>query len=171
MRAVTDGCVRNKASAARLNERWCATCGRLRVERVPMELSLGEVPLRSLARKEVRVHLDVVLPLFRQVHFVEYRRDRAGQLARRAVDTLVRIDVKLGRIVGRMDAIHGTDVHARGVLGIDAGFRDDVRQRSTPCLVRRVPRRVCIPRCRLPLAPGRPGVAGDLRPNVFRAGE
>ena len=62
----------------------------------------------------------------------EDRLDGTRRDAGAAVDALVRMDEELfdgrelGLVFARMDAVHRAHVHARGVLGSDAGFCDDV---------------------------------------------
>src|SRR3954463_4975978 len=78
------------------------------------------------------VHLDEALPLLG--YFIEREDgfDRAGRHAGAAVDALVRMDVQLrdgGKfrfVLAWVNAIDWTHIHAGGVLGADAGFRDDV---------------------------------------------
>jgi len=60
----------------------------------------------------------------RHILFGEDRRHRTLRLARPAIDALVRMDVQL--VLALIDAIDRTDVDARLVLGIDAGFGNDV---------------------------------------------
>src|SRR5690242_10555978 len=71
---------------------------------------------RSLAAIVRGVALRKVLPLVRHRILREDRAHRADRLARPAVDALVRVDVVLGRIVVRMDAVHRADLDARCVL-------------------------------------------------------
>src|SRR5690606_2108536 len=70
------------------------------------------------------VLLDVRLPLAGNVDLREDRVDRAGRHAGPAVDALLGVDVEL--VLGLVDALDGTDVDARGVLGADARLGDDV---------------------------------------------
>ena len=74
-----------------------------------------------------------VLPLLGEIVFSEDRLDRAGRLARAAVDALVGMDVQqlhafeFRLVFARVDAVYRTDVHASRVLGPYAGFSDNVR--------------------------------------------
>src|SRR5262245_24088500 len=83
----------------------------------------------------VRVLPDEVGPLLRRLVEREDRLDGTGRHARAAVDALVGMDVRqLGRgefglVFPRVDAVHGTDVHARGILRPDTGLADDIRHR------------------------------------------
>src|SRR5688572_8444395 len=62
----------------------------------------------------------------------EDRLDGTGWLAGSAIDANLGIDVQhrflleIGLIFPRMDAVHGTDVHARGVLRVDARFGNHI---------------------------------------------
>src|SRR4051794_34814234 len=82
--------------------------------------------------EEVRVDLDVLLPLVGNLVLGEARVDRAGLDAGVAVDALLGIDVELldlvvvGLVRRRVDAIDRADLDARVVLGPDAGLRDHV---------------------------------------------
>src|SRR5215213_3907495 len=89
----------------------------------------------ALARRlleVVGVDLDEVLPLVGQLVLGEAGVHRAGLDARVAVDALLGIDVELRDpvIVGLfrrgVDAVDGTHLDARVVLGVDAGFGYDV---------------------------------------------
>src|SRR5689334_17598408 len=79
-----------------------------------------------------RVLLDVVLPLVRD--FVERvnRLDRARRHAGAAIDALVGVNaqnlggLEVGLVLAGMNAVDGTHIHARGVLGANAGLGDDV---------------------------------------------
>src|SRR5215510_6643076 len=81
----------------------------------------------------VRVLPDVCGPFVRRLVEREDRFHWTGRHARAAVDALVGMDVEhLGRgecrlVLARMDAVHGTDVHARGILRPDTGLADDIR--------------------------------------------
>src|SRR5438093_9807932 len=102
---------------------------------VTLPLSRGEAPaaVRVLARLEVvGVDLDEVLPLRRHLVLGEDGVDRALRLAGAAVDALIRVDVVLLVVVGRVDAVDGADGHATGVLDSDAGFRNDVGHLDPP---------------------------------------
>src|SRR5262249_57132356 len=78
------------------------------------------------------VHRNVMLPLLGHVIFREDRGHRAGGLAGAAVDALLRMNVehgclfKCGFILLRVNAVHGTCIHASGVLSSNAGFSNDV---------------------------------------------
>src|ERR1700733_9204086 len=83
----------------------------------------------------VRVHARILLPLVGQLVLGEAGVDRAGLDAGVAVDAFLRIYVQLGLVVearlvlGRMDAVDRTDLHAREVLGTDAWLGDHVGHR------------------------------------------
>src|SRR5271155_4535560 len=74
-----------------------------------------------------------MLPLLRQVFNWEDRRHRADWDAGSAVNALGGVDVKLGLcskvslIFAWVNTVHRADVHARRVLGSDAGFSYDIR--------------------------------------------
>src|SRR5271170_4842215 len=82
--------------------------------------------------KIFRVDLRKMLPLIRQVFNWEDRRHRANWDAGSAVNALGGMDVKLGLcskvslIFAWVNTVHRADVHARRVLGSDAGFSNDV---------------------------------------------
>src|SRR5262245_48284835 len=81
----------------------------------------------------VRVLPDETGPLLRRLVEREDRLDGTGRHARAAVDALVGVDVQHLRrverrlVLPRVDTVHGTDVHARGILRSDAGLADDIR--------------------------------------------
>src|SRR5277367_3884242 len=74
-----------------------------------------------------------MLPLLRQVFNWEDSRSRANWDAGSAVNALGGMDVKLGLcskvslIFAWVNTVHRADVHARRVLGSDAGFSYDIR--------------------------------------------
>jgi len=78
------------------------------------------------------IDLDVLLPLFRDLILWKDSFHRALRDARTAVNTLFRIDIELrlfvesGLITARVNAVHGTDIHASGVFYIETGFSDDI---------------------------------------------
>src|SRR4051812_20064625 len=84
------------------------------------------------ALEVVGVERDVLLPLLRHLVLGSDRVDGAGLHAGVAIDALIGIYEELlrrvepGLVRGRMDAVDGADLHARGVLGADAGFVDHV---------------------------------------------
>lgn len=51
----------------------------------------------------------------------------ARHLTGRTVDALVGIDVVLGRIIRRMDAIYRADIDTARILDVDTWLRDDIR--------------------------------------------
>src|SRR6516164_5533019 len=96
-------------------------------------------PIRFLRRDEYELRVICrVLPYeispFRR-RFVEGEDgvDRARRNAGAAVDALVGMNIKhlsrrvVGLVLARMNTIHGTDVHAGGILGSHARLADDVR--------------------------------------------
>src|SRR5919202_986716 len=112
---------------------------------VTLRRSQGEAPatVGVLAILEVvGVDLDEVLPLRRYLVLGEDRVDRALRLTGAAVDALVRVDVVLLVVVGRVDAVDRTDGHATGVLDSDARFRNDVGHLDSPL----PPIRTAVPR-------------------------
>jgi hypothetical protein len=75
--------------------------------------------------EDVAVLGDILLQIGRDVLFRKDRSDGTLGLARAAIDALVRMDEQLlGTFVY---AVHWTHVHTGAVLGIDAGFGNDVR--------------------------------------------
>src|SRR5438445_13634015 len=97
---------------------------------VVMKLSSKRWSIRPIV---VPVLRDECVPLLRRFVERENRFHGARRHARAAVDALVGMNVEHlsrgeGRLVfPRMDTINRTDVDARGILGPDAGFADDVR--------------------------------------------
>src|SRR5215471_6080497 len=81
----------------------------------------------------VRVLPDVGGPSLRRLVEREDRFHRTGRHAGAAVDALVGMDVEhVGRgerrlVLARMDAVHRTDIHTRGILRPDTGLADDIR--------------------------------------------
>src|SRR5690606_32948968 len=76
---------------------------------------------------------DELLPLLGDFLLRVDRLDRAGVDAEPAVDALLRVDVEhLPVLVLAVDAVDRADVHARRVLGADAGLGDDVRHPRSP---------------------------------------
>src|SRR5436309_11717777 len=78
------------------------------------------------------IHADVVLPLFRNIVLREDGRHRTGRFASPAVNAFFGMNVEhrggleLGLVLLWVDAVHRTCVHARRILGADAGFANDV---------------------------------------------
>src|SRR5579872_413074 len=95
-------------------------------------------PELSFLRVPVRIDWCEVGPLFRQVLKRENRRHRADRNTGATVNALDRTNIKLRLsfelrfIFPRVDAIHGANVHARGVLGSDTGLSNYVRHRYSP---------------------------------------
>src|SRR5262245_12875932 len=83
----------------------------------------------------VRVGPDEIGPFVRRLVEREDGLDRTGRYAGAAVDAFVGVDVQHLRrgerqlVLPRVDAVDGTDVHARGILRSDAGLADDIRHR------------------------------------------
>src|SRR2546429_7346812 len=75
---------------------------------------------------------DKAAPLPRRLVEREDRLDRARRDARPAVDALVGVNIEHVRaregvfVLARVDAVHRTDIHARGVLRSDARLADDI---------------------------------------------
>src|SRR5688572_25249131 len=102
-----------------------------------------EAASRALFLVELRVHRNEALPLLWCLIEREDRFYRTGRHAGAAVDALVGMDEELldgrerGFVLAGVDTVHRTDVHARGVLGPDAGLADDVGHGynyiTTPC--------------------------------------
>ena len=88
---------------------------------------------QTLVAEIVTILRDIRRPLVRRLVQREDRLDRAGRHAGAAVDALVGMNIKhLGRfkrrfVLPRMNAVHRTDVHARGILGPDAWLANDIR--------------------------------------------
>jgi len=82
-------------------------------------------PRKSLFLGEIRIDLNKALPLLGDFVFHEDRIHRTLRLAQSAVDTLIRVDVKL--ISRFMDAVYRADGYAGFIFHPDAGFSDDVR--------------------------------------------
>ncbi len=107
------------------------------------EVTGTALPMAPSARLLVvlRVDLDVVLPLVGQLVLGKAGVDRACLDAGVAVDALLRIDVELGHLVvvglfwSRVDAVDRADFDAGIVLGVDAGFGDDVGHGSRDSIV------------------------------------
>jgi len=84
----------------------------------------------------VRIDLNELLPLFGYVLIAEYSFYRAGRLACTAIDALIGMDVQnlsrfvFGFVLTRMNAIHRTDIDARGVLCSDARLADYIGRHS-----------------------------------------
>src|ERR1043166_4713633 len=78
------------------------------------------------------IHRDVVLPLFRNVVFREYRGDRTRRLAGAAVYTFARMDIehcrgfKFRLVLLRVDGVPGTSINARRVLRVYTRFANNV---------------------------------------------
>src|SRR5215813_13998758 len=118
---------------------------RLHGEQVPLALLLlvflrGRqrllllVDVRPLLR-ELRVQGRVLLPLLREIVLGEDGLGRADRLARAAVDAFVGVDDEEVRAL--VEAVHGTDRHAIGVLAGDAGLGND--EGHMLCLLRLCP--------------------------------
>jgi len=78
------------------------------------------------------VSLGKPVPFLRQVIKREDGSNRTNRHASPAIDTLDWVDVKhrnvgeVSFVLSGVDTINRADVHARRVLGIDAGFSDDI---------------------------------------------
>src|SRR5438045_2052694 len=95
----------------------------------------SQISRSSLLLEVVGVDPDEVRPLGRHLVLREDRVDRTGIDASAAVDALVGIDeVLVGGVVG-VDAIDRTDLHAGGVLQVDARLGDYVRHRVRSLVV------------------------------------
>jgi len=88
---------------------------------------------RLLPHKVIGVDLDEVLLVCGHLILGVDGVDRALRLAGAAVDALVRVDVVLLILVGRVDAIDGSHGHAAGILEPDARFGDHVGHLLPPC--------------------------------------
>src|SRR5436190_12801243 len=81
------------------------------------------------------IHADVVLPLFRNIVLRKDGRHRTRRLASPAVNAFFGMNVEhrggleLRLVLLWVDAVHRTCVHARRILGADAGFANDVCHR------------------------------------------
>src|SRR5688500_19606464 len=83
--------------------------------------------------KIVRVHHDEVLPLLgRLVEGID-RLDRTRRHTRAAIDAFIGMNVEHFRrlefpfVLARVDAVDGTYIDTRRILGADARFADDIR--------------------------------------------
>ena len=92
---------------------------------VVLERVLVREPVDLPCVGEGVVDLHERLPLLRQGVLGEDRLDRAFRLAGAAVDALLGVDDEDPLVL--VDAVDGTDVHARAVFDVDAGLSDDVR--------------------------------------------
>ena len=104
------------------------------------------VGLKFTAVNVILVGLDIRVPFLRQIIQRENCRHRTDRNTGAAVNALSGIDVQLrhfierwaaiviGAAFRRMDAIHRAHIYTGGILGSDAGFGDDVGNRSPPCM-------------------------------------
>src|SRR5436309_15201287 len=116
--------------------KWCPTRADVSEGLMPTKRTRnpGAATSRSglLVCEVVRVLLDVVRPLVRDLVLGEAGVHRAGLDARVAVDALLRIDVELldvvvvGLVRRGVDAVDRANLDARVVLLPDAGLGDDV---------------------------------------------
>src|SRR5262245_55267652 len=96
---------------------------------VVMKLSSNRWSIRPMV--VVRVFPNESRPLLRCFVEREDRVDRARRHAGAAVDALVGMNIKhvgagvASFVFPRVNAIHRTDVHARGILGADAWLAND----------------------------------------------
>jgi hypothetical protein len=94
-----------------------------------MPLAVAEFQLFLIV---LSVSLGKPLPFLRQVFERKDGGNRTNWYAGPAIDALDWVDVKhgnfreIGFILTRVDTIHRADVHARGVLGIDAWFSNHI---------------------------------------------
>ena len=84
-------------------------------------------PSKLLLVEVVLVDLGVVLPLVRYRILGEDRAHRTHGLTRAAVDAFIGMDEVHVVRVGRINAVHRTDIEAACILHIDAWFRDHIR--------------------------------------------
>src|SRR5258706_7829701 len=95
-------------------------------------------PELGFVRVPVRIDWCKVGPLFRQIFKSENGRHRTNRNTGTAIDALHRTNIKLRlffeiRLVfPRVDAVHGANVHAGGVLGSDTRLSNYVRHRYSP---------------------------------------
>src|SRR6202158_4532488 len=100
-------------------------------------------PGSGLLRVPVRIDRRKVGPLLRQIFEREDCRHWTNRNAGAAINAFHRANIELrlrlesGFIFPRVDAIHRTDVHTRGVLGSDTGLSNYVRHRYSPSNVSR----------------------------------
>src|ERR1700686_5441651 len=93
---------------------------------------------RLFGRKEIRINGSVALPLLRQVFESKNGGHRTNRDACAAIDAFHWVDIKLrdafeaGFILAGVNAIHGANVHARGILGAGARFGDYVSHSKSP---------------------------------------
>jgi hypothetical protein len=82
------------------------------------------------AHEKVCVDFNVLLPLSRYRRFFKDSCNWAGGLTRTAVDAFIRIDVELLVFVepifsgSWVDAVDGTDIHARSIFGANTRLGD-----------------------------------------------
>src|SRR5258708_27332009 len=92
--------------------------------------------LRLHALCKIRIDLDVRLPFLRDSGILKDRRNRTSRLTGSAIDTLIRIDIELIRLViarfvrGWMNTIHRTHIDTGGILRPDTALRDDIGHSS-----------------------------------------
>src|SRR5882762_6789892 len=119
---------------------------------LPWQLSatclLTLVGLKFTAVNVILVGLDVGVPFLRQIIQRENCSHRTDRNTGAAVNALSGIDVQLrhfierrasiviGAVFRRMDTIHRAHIYTDGILGSDAGFRDDVGHSLPPCVDR-----------------------------------
>src|SRR6266478_2228614 len=87
----------------------------------------------------VGVDLNELFPLVRSRRLLKDRLHGTNRLASPAVDALLGVNVELllflellCLVLCGMNAIHGTDIHARGILHVDAGFGNNVGHLTPP---------------------------------------
>src|SRR5215208_651176 len=101
----------------------------LEPRRLAVTISTPSLPLRPSRRRVAVEYFFILLyegyHVGRHVLFGKNRRHRALGLAGAAVDALVGMDVEL--VLALVDAVHGTDIHARAVLDPDACLDDHIR--------------------------------------------
>src|SRR5689334_6431254 len=84
----------------------------------------------------VRVLLDITRPLLRSLVEGKNRLDRTGRYTRAAIDAFVGVNIEhlsggeRRLVLSRVDAVHRTNIHARGVFRADAGLTNNIRHCS-----------------------------------------
>src|SRR6266852_8622606 len=94
--------------------------------------------LLSLFCVPIGVDWGEAIPLFRKIFERENSGDRANGYASAAIDAFGRVDVQLRLslerrfVLARMDAVHRTDIHTRGVFCADARLGNHVSHSGSP---------------------------------------
>src|SRR3989304_2879303 len=122
-------------------------CSRVRRESRHWKMATGNWQLQETPEPSAQlfpvvlgVDLDERAPFVGELFLGKDGGDRADRLARAAVDAGLGVDIELLRsleslfVLRGMDAVHGTNLDAGGVLRADAGLGDDVGHLSLSSL-------------------------------------